>query len=70
MKQGTSNPTTSPPQRQITNYAMDECAVAKIGQAQAPKYGFMPPEPLVKGVISQPGGPGVGNLGNNGTQKG
>jgi len=70
MKQGTSNPTTSPPQREITNYAIDECAVAQIGVTQAPRYGFLPPPPLVKGVISQPGGPGSANLGNNGTQKG
>lgn len=70
MKQGTSNPVTTPPQRQITSHAISECAVANIGNAQSPRYGFLPPEPLSKGIIPQPGGTGASNEGNNGTQKG
>jgi hypothetical protein len=67
MKQGSSNPTTSPPQRQITNYAISECAASQIGNTQAPSwYG---PEPLVKGTIPQPGGPTNEAL-PNGSQKG
>lgn len=69
MKQGTSNPVTTPPQRAITSYAISECAASQIGNAQSPRYGFLPPEPLVKGVIPNPSGPADQTL-PHGTQKG
>lgn len=68
MKQGTSNPTTSPPQRSITNHAMSEIGVSKIGNA-INAYPWDRPYPLVKGTIDQPDGPSDQVL-PNGTQKG